>query len=246
MPTIRAFWAPKAAAHEREWEDAAAYDEARQVVAVADGASSSYRAGVWSSRLVEEFLDQPPQLAPGLIAFHEWVAHVADGFQSASEAVSETSWYASDASRRGSFATFVGIMLMSGANGGRFVGVQVGDACLFHTRGDQLVTAVPTRDAEGFDSTPDLLGSSAYQESHGAEAGVYCEGIVEPGDVLYLTTDAMGSAMLALAEAGQPIWRAGQDLGPRRFRTMVHELRTADVLEDDDVTLVRVATKASP
>jgi frataxin-like iron-binding protein CyaY len=75
---------------------------------------------------------------------------------------------------------------------------------------------------------------------------VYCEGIVEPGDVLYLTTDAMGSAMLALAEAGQPIWRAGQDLGPRRFRTMVHELRTADVLEDDDVTLVRVETKESP
>ena len=245
MPTIRAFWAPKTAARESEWEDAAAYDESRQVVAVADGASSSYRAGHWSSRLVEEFLAEPPQLAPGLTGFHQWVAQVADGFQSASEAVSDTSWYASDASRRGSFATFVGVTLMSGANGARFVGVQVGDACLFHTRGDQLITALPTRDPEGFNSTPDLLGSSAYEESHGAEAGVYCEGIVEPGDVLYLTTDAMGSAMLALAEANQPIWRAGQHLGPRRFRSMVNELRQSEVLEDDDATLVRVQMEES-
>ena len=60
-----------------------------------------------------------------------------------------------------------------------------------------------------------------------------------------LTTDAMGSAMLALAEANQPIWRAGRDLGPRRFRSMVDELRKADVLEDDDVTLVRVLMEES-
>mgnify|MGYP003445329376 CR=1 FL=1 len=140
MPTIRAFWAPKAAA----------FDEARQVVAVADGASSSYRAGMWSSRLVEEFLARPPQLAPGLISFHEWVASVADGFQSASEAVSETSWYASDASRRGSFATFVGVTLLSGVNGGRF-----GDArnsTNARRRGNRRKISVPGRPSRPSDS----------------------------------------------------------------------------------------------
>ncbi|MEZ5383629.1 MAG: protein phosphatase 2C domain-containing protein [Microthrixaceae bacterium] len=244
-PIIRAYWAPKAAAEEREWEDAAAYDEARGVAAVADGASSSYRAGRWSALLVEEFLKRPPQLSPDLSEFHRWVATVAEGFQTSSEAVSDTSWYASDASRRGSFATFVGTFLLSGVGGTRFIGVQLGDACLFHTRGEQLVSALPTRDAEGFDSTPSLLSSSPYEESYGAEAARYCEGDLRPGDCLYLTTDAFGSAMLALAEAEQPIWTAAADFGPNRFTRIVDELRAVEVLEDDDVTLVRIQLQES-
>ena len=43
MPTIRAFWAPKAAAHESEWEDAAAFDEAREAALSAIAAACTPR-----------------------------------------------------------------------------------------------------------------------------------------------------------------------------------------------------------
>lgn len=234
----RVLFAPKSGAEEAEWEDAAAYSERRGVMAVADGASASYRSARWSSALVDSFVSEPPELAEGLESFLEWVQRVGDRFQADSEAISETSWYASDASRRGSFATFCAVQLRGGSTP-RFRAVQVGDACLFHCRGDHLVTA-PLDDPDSFGSTPDLLGSTPYRESYGAEAARFVEAAVRGGDVLFLTTDALGAAMLRLAAAGQPVWSYFAAVGVTGFDQVVSGLREADVMEDDDVTLLRV------
>lgn len=235
---MRAMYAPKSTHAEQEWEDAAAYSEHRGIVAVADGASSSYRAGRWSAALVESFVAEPPDLTAGDDAFAAWVTEIGERFQSQSADVSETSWYASDASRRGSFATFCGLKLHAGATPG-FVAAHVGDACLFHVRDDRVVTAA-LDDPASFGSTPDLLSSSRYDDSNGADRVRFLRAPISAGDVVFLTTDALGAAMLRLDRAGQPVWRFFAQVGQHGFDRTVDALRASEVMDDDDVTMLRV------
>lgn len=237
-PLIRAMFEPKDGSSVEEWEDSAAYDESRGLAAVADGAGSSYRAARWSSALTGAFVTSPPDLTPDLGAFRTWVAKVADGFQVDSEKVSDSTWYTSDASRRGSFATFVGIRLSPGTPM-TLTGVQLGDACVFHTRGDELITA-PITDPDSFDSTPDLLGSSPYGDSYGAERARFIHAAVEPGDVIFLTSDALGAAMLRVARENRPMWSGFAGLDHEGFHSVVDRLRSEGIMENDDVTMLRL------
>lgn len=234
---------PKEGSSVEEWEDSAAYDERRGLCAVADGAGSSYRAARWSSALASSFITTPPKLDSDLGDFRAWVGQVADGFQVDSEQVSDSTWYTSDASRRGSFATFVGVRLSPG-DPMSLTGVHLGDACLFHTRGDQLITA-PITDPDAFDSTPDLLGSSAYGDSYGAERATFIRAAVQPGDVIFLTSDALGAAMLRLARENRPMWSGFARLDQGGFRSVVARLRSEGIMENDDVTMLRLHAPGS-
>lgn len=236
-PIVRVLHHPKSSHAEDEWEDAAAYSERRGVVAVADGAAASYRAARWSSALVESFVTTPVEMTPN--AFSKWVADTGERFQDRSVDISEgSSWYASDASRRGSFATFCGLRFDPGEGSG-YAAVHVGDSCLFHTRAGRLLSA-NLDDPAAFDSMPELLSSADYDGSRGAEKARFSRGDVAPGDVLFLTTDALGAAMLRLAQAGQSVWRFFGRVGQQGFGPLITALRDASVMEDDDVTLMRV------
>jgi hypothetical protein len=239
---MTAFYAPKRDSLEREWEDAAAYDERTGVCAVADGAGSSYRAARWSATLVESFRDRTPAKFGDRSAFHGWVQQVADDFQSRSEAVSDATWYTSDASRRGSFATFAGIQLKVVQGALLFDGVCVGDACVFQTRSGEFVKGT-IQDPAVFNSTPDLLSSSPYQDSYGAEKARFITNVrITPGDTLFLASDAFSAAALRLHHAGKPVWKALDAMGLVTFEDLVRRMRAAEVMEDDDVTLLRVRT----
>lgn len=236
LPVIRVLHHPKSSHEADEWEDAAAYSERRGVVAVADGAAASYRAAQWSSMLVESFVAN--DVAMNVMGFTDWVAGLGEQFQDRSLDASEgSSWYASDASRRGSFATFCGLRFDPDRQS--FTAVHVGDACLFHTSGDQLVAA-NLEDPAAFDSMPELLSSADYDGSRGVERARFLRGSVAPGDVVFLATDALGAAMLRLDHAGQDVWRFFGSIGQQGFGPLVEALRDELVMEDDDVTLVRI------
>lgn len=241
-PVVRVLHHPKSSHLETEWEDAAAYSEKRGVVAVADGAATSYRAAQWSSKLVESFVTA--DVSMNVIGVQSWVAGLGDAFQDRAVDVADgASWYASDASRRGAFATFCGLRLDSGTGPG-YTAVHVGDACLFHARGDELLAANHD-DPSLFDSMPELLSSADYDGSRGADAARFSRGEVAAGDVLFLTTDALGAAMLRLANGGQPVWRFFAQVGQQAFGPLVEAMRQSLVMEDDDVTLMRVRVRGS-
>lgn len=235
-PVIRVLHQPKSSHAADEWEDAAAYSEQRGVVAVADGAAASYRSAQWSAALVESFVTDAVPMS--VIGFDTWVTDVGERFQDDSVDMSHgSSWYTSDASRRGSFATFCGVRFDPGGAG--YTAVHVGDACLFHTRGSDLIAA-NLEDPGAFDSMPELLSSADYDGSRGAERATFSRGVVSAGDVMFLATDALGAAMLRLAHAGQDVWRFFGDVGQRGFAPLVEALRDSLVMEDDDVTLMRI------
>lgn len=242
-PSIVAYFTSKLEAQLPECEDAAAYqiEPHGATAAVADGASSSYKAAEWSQELVRSFVRDRPLIDSGLSEFGRWLESTATRFQSRSEESSgSASWYASDASRRGAFATFVGLNMFVSARQSFYQAVQVGDACLFHIREDSLHFAMPGTDPNAFDTIPDLLSSSEYQSSYGYEAARSVTRRIESSDMLLLTSDALGSALLQMHAVGLPVWEVVRRLDPGGFIQAVSDLRAEEVMEDDDVMMLRI------
>jgi hypothetical protein len=121
----------------------------------------------------------------------------------------------------------------------------VGDACLFHTRGAELLSAFPLRRADAFNNYPTLLGSLTAPEEVRDKRACRAQDTCRAHDRLWLMTDALAQWLLAEYEAGGQPW---QDLAPflaepdqsPRFEARIEELRVAKRLRNDDVALVAV------
>ncbi|HMB90217.1 MAG TPA: hypothetical protein VKP65_05175, partial [Rhodothermales bacterium] len=75
----------------RHCEDAYAYDAAKGLAAIADGASDAFEAGAWARLLVTTFIHNPPADDPAALA--DWVAGPARAWN-ASLRWEEMAWYA--------------------------------------------------------------------------------------------------------------------------------------------------------
>lgn len=82
MVTFRCYWRPKSDHSIDEWEDGAAFSEARGVAAIADGASSSFDAARWARELTRSFIANPPRTVDPE-AFEAWTTAVAASFEGA-------------------------------------------------------------------------------------------------------------------------------------------------------------------
>lgn len=80
MVTFRCYWRPKSDHTIGEWEDGAAFSEARGVAAIADGASSSFDAARWARELTRSFISNPPRTVDAE-AFEAWTVAVAAAFE---------------------------------------------------------------------------------------------------------------------------------------------------------------------
>ena len=153
----RAFWSPKRDAAPTEWEDACAYSEGRGLFAVADGASSSYRARDWAMALVDGFLATPPARLDEA-AVRAWIDGLAEQWSGlAAPKTRNDAWYVDEVSRRGAFATFLGLKLTRRRTGADWSATAIGDSCLFHLRHNLLLTAFPLTHPSQFTLTPALV-----------------------------------------------------------------------------------------
>lgn len=244
MAEFRAFWLPQHGNSPEEYQDAFAGDAAAGRFAVADGATESGFAGPWARLLVEGFVADtggPDAFAARLPELQSrWRAELPAG---------PLPWYAEVKAERGAFATFLGLALGDSADepGREWQAAAVGDACLFHTRGDRLLAAFPLDRADQFTNSPHLLGSrvpaAAYWEKH----AVRCSGRALPGDRLWLATDAFAQWCLGECEAGRGPWGELQELctveqGDACFAEWTAGLRNRPLrrLRNDDVTLLAI------
>jgi hypothetical protein len=83
----------------------------------------------------------------------------------------------------------------------RWAATAVGDACLFHTRGDQLLHAFPLERAGQFDNLPKLVGSRMSAEAFLERRRQWTDGTGHAGDRLWMMTDALAQWCLTEQEA---------------------------------------------
>jgi hypothetical protein len=231
----RAFRAAKRGHTDAEYEDAWAANPRAGRFAIADGASESSYAELWARLLAERFVvTRYPWETP------DWLS---DPRQRWSEAVDvlDLPWYAELKREQGAFASLLGLAVRLPAPGkpGRWRALAVGDSCLVRFREGQQPHSFPVSKSAEFGNQPHLLCSRPGP----APAPVLGNGSCEPGDRLYLMTDALAQWFLRCCEQNRRPWHHfGRLLAEpdEAFAAWIERRRARDQLRNDDVTLLAI------
>lgn len=225
-----------------EYEDAFKVDLENGCFAVADGAAESIFAGEWARLLVEQFVLTAGECPAS------WILWLPAAQQSWADTFADRKlpWYAEAKLQQGSFATFLGLVVDSCEDGVfTWNATAVGDSCLFHTRGAELISAFPLKHAEQFDTGPWLVGSRTPPEMVAEERAVNAQGDANSSDRLWMMTDALAQWFLTEYEDGNQPWTEFEWLvttpdSKEQFTEWIKQLRKSKRLRNDDVTLLAV------
>ena len=238
----------KAGNDPRQYEDYAASSSNRGVAArpgrfaVADGATVSAFAKEWAMALAEAFVSSKgtERRSAGWLARAQrrWAAQVGS---------QPLPWNVAAKVEQGAYAALAGLHLcrrLPGRQQGTYTMLAVGDACLFHVRGNTLRRAFPLTRPDLFGSTPQLLCSVSHPEKPTPRLQ-RVSGVWQPGDHFLLMSDAIAAWFLQeTADCRQP-WRWFERAShlaqePDAFPTYIEDLRKAKRLKNDDVTVLTV------
>ncbi|OBF45925.1 hypothetical protein A5719_00010 [Mycolicibacterium peregrinum] len=258
---IDTFWLPKAGASDEEYEDAAANSVSDKLVevvlspdvddvkvAVADGATESLLSGSWaralSQRVAKEQIPHRRWSDAIKAAIQEWPAHLVDYREERLRRNKPIAWYEEPGLERGAEATLVALRLRNprADEPGRWWSMGVGDATLFHVRGEDCKRAFPLYRSSAFNTSPHLIRSLDHESTFKRRLRK-TSGDWQPEDLFFLCTDALAAWFLERKEQSDSPWRIWRDFGSsdcQPFESWVADERLSGRLKNDDVTLVRV------
>ncbi len=213
-----------------ENEDSVAANTAEGRFAVSDGVSTSARPKVWSDLLTNAFVHGDDPVTPTVLARlrRTWWDAVHDP---------DLPWFAQAKLAQGATATFLGLHV----HGDTYRVTAVGDSCLFHIRGRELVLAAPLHHWTEFSRFTETLGTSPEWPfspdqvwSGGGEFAV--------GDVLLLATDAVARHLLRRYAEEDVLLPIHEHVGDdAEFAAFVRRERERG-LDNDDSTVCVVRT----
>ena len=238
---VQQFLLPKSGAELSECEDAIGINLDALRFVVADGATEAFDSRSWAKRLAERWaLDEPPALS--VETFQAWAIAQGEALHSSWNG-RQLSWYAEEKARNGSFAAFVGVQFELTPSAPRWRAVALGDSCLIQLRGGAICNALPVSDYQSFTATPLLIPSSSSLRSVLART-VVASGLVEPGDLFLLLSDAAACWYLKHALEHGPLRERFDFLLAAAQNDELARLFEAERLErriaDDDVAILRI------
>ncbi len=225
---------PKVGNRPEENEDAATAGADSLRFAIADGATEGWESAPWAKHLTTAFIRQPPTPATfqGWLAEarQTWVPQVAPGL---------LPWYVTVKQQEGSFATVAGLEIRRSKQtpGWGWRAVAVGDSCLFHIRGDELLAAFPITSPAGFGNRPRLVPSSTDNVCPEPE---WLAGRAEPGDLFLLATDAVAAQLLQPPGLKSALAAVRESLHTRDSQPLLAWLREVQNTTNDDVSLIGI------
>lgn len=240
---FRDFNLAKDAEHPEENQDSFSTDVDRGMAAIADGVASGIFARQWARILTQATVAEPPD--PGdQPAFAAWLAARREAW-SAEIDVSQLAWFQKPKLREGAFSTLLWVEITpiderdrQAQDPWRLRAQAVGDSCLFHLRGGELLRAFPIEKAESLEADPVVIGSLDLGRDHLLEFPSY-EALCRPGDLLVLCTDAVADWALRQCEAGRPpVWGDYWDRTEQAWQEEVAALRSERQMRYDDATLL--------
>ncbi len=264
--TVQVFWTPKKGNSPDEYEDAygCAVDEGR--FAIADGATESSFAEIWSTILSQKFVAAPPVGSPPESqTLQEWIAPMQQEWH-ANIMWDRLPWFAEEKARKGAFATFLGMEFMEEeeeddgimdkllfmfkkqkTSGPRWKALTIGDSNLYQIRDDALITSWPLTKGIQFTHRPTLISSNPKCNDGIWDHFQYQVGEYEEGDTFILATDAIAKWFLDRVELGEKPWRTLAQLKSEQdFETLCSELRSGLKMQNDDTTIISITWEESP
>lgn len=240
---------PKAGNSEAEYEDAfwprfLEGESNNFRFSVADGATETSFSGIWARQIVRAF-------GKGHIDFENRLSNLSELQQRWWKIVHQRPlpWYAEEKALKGAFASFLGLLLeedkaLNGELQRQWKAVALGDSCLIHIRGEEILALFPLDRSESFTNRPLLLSSTQAVSDQFLEHLCVMKGAWMPGDIFYLMTDAIAHWFMRELEEGQRPWHILQELDTtdqeKQFHGLIAELRMNRAIRNDDVTVLRV------
>ncbi|NKY27773.1 hypothetical protein [Nocardia gamkensis] len=198
-------------------------------IAMADGASRTARPDIWAELLVSSFVrDGNDPLDPVCLAAlrTQWLAAVSDD---------DLPWYATAKIAEGGAATFLAVETDIAHR--RYHARGIGDTCLLHVRGGDVLIAGPLHRVEDFGRRPALVSTVPARDTfidHVWEHRASCE----DGDALILATDAAAAYLLgAGAEVRQELVQTDLLTDTSEFADWVDYARSVGGMAPDDTTV---------
>jgi hypothetical protein len=230
------------------YEDASQVQEDRSNgmlrLAVADGATESFCAGLWARLLASAFchgqLDNGGFDSTLARIQGTWLEHISRR---------QLPWYAEEKARGGAFAALVGLTIETSsgiANGGFWQAFALGDSCLFHYREGKLLLSMPIEDPGQFGNNPYLISSRQENNKDISSHISKPDGIWQPGDHFLLMSDAVACWLMRSELAGAEPFSELMKITDESFVSWVEEKRGTRLqdgrpaMRNDDVTLVRL------
>lgn len=206
------------------------YELGGNCFALADGASESYDSQTWAKMLSSKFiLDQQVNA--------QWIAERVKTYADATDFQS-LSWSRRAAFDRGSFATLLGLKLVSDGSGVQIL--SVGDSLALHVRDGVMINSFPFTKHEEFDARPQLmstLGAANYfvdtPEFLALKSTTWQ---ITAGDKVLLVTDAVGHWILAQNDVLKDL---NSVISAGEFEQLVISKRIARTMRLDDSSVLR-------
>ena len=233
---------PKHGNEMSECEDAIGINEARYRFVVADGATEAFDAGNWSRRLAQNWVDSDGLLSA--TEFWQWLIKEGEALTESWKG-QQLSWYSEAKQRIGSFAAFVGVEIDFSGSSPHWTAIALGDSCIVHTRGMELIDSFPISNSTLFGSAPILAPSSAATNSRASNEIAVTSGRLDPSDEVFLLSDAIASWYLMLSEQGDSATRSQfgellDDASPQPLEEFLELQRTSGRLKNDDIAIIRL------
>lgn len=208
--------------------------------AVADGATSSLRAGVWAQELARRYCQcgLPERRLREVIsrARRRW-CHAA--------AQAANDWVQRALLRAGAGATLAGIMIRDAdfyqeQGDGLWSTLIVGDCACFQIRDDRLVIALPSTSRRALPIRPFMVMTESSKNA--ALPILRRRGFWVSGDTFYLMSDALARWFLREHEQGDAPWSTldGALRSAVAFSSWVRHSQRVARLEVDDVVVTRI------
>lgn len=204
--------------------------------AVSDGATESSFSREWSDLLVAYFKDYSFNINDLLSnARNSWFDKIKNR---------DLPWYAQEKAQSGAYASLLGLTIDLVAQ--KWDAVAVGDSNLFIVRNNNLITSFPITDPNDFGNTPYLL-SSVTSQNQDLEANILRSGgLIEPGDILMICTDAISAWILSQASSNDVPWvhlinlLGGNGYSTFDFNNWLNNKRFEKEIKNDDTTVIIV------
>lgn len=225
------------------YQDACAVDAEQGIAAIADGVSSALFSGPWAEILTEAAVAENPD--PGdPEAFAWWLQNQRQKWPSRID-TSSLAWFQRAKLPTGAFSTLLWLQVSEldsaqpGSFGGfRFRAHAIGDSCLFHLRGGELVRSFPLQSSAEMQADPIVLGSIDLKRDQYLQFATIDE-VCYGGDQLILCTDALAEWALQHYESGEPpIWDDFWQMSDEDWRAGILWLRQERQMKTDDTTML--------
>lgn len=211
----------------------------RAHVAIADGATESSFSGMWATMLTRTYRKGEMQSVSTL---RERTELLSQRWQH-SLAFRRLPWYAEEKARMGAFSTLLGLTITSPSErySGMWWALAVGDSCLFHLRGDALITSFPIHQSSEFGNSPALLSSNLARNARVWENVATVAGEWQENDTFILATDAAARWLLTQCELSHQPWDeilhiANSPCAREDFAVWLADCRARKAMKNDDVT----------